>query len=117
MARKKTKANKIRTKRREQRILEKQKLASAEFEESIKTIEYRKQEIGIKRRLTNAERQKEFERKQEADGLRKISFWLSAEMIDLIKREQKEHLKRHKVKLNQSKILTNILKKYSSVSA
>ena len=116
MARKKTKANKIRTQRREQRILEKQKMAASEFEASIKTIEYRKQETGIKRRLTNSERQKEFERKQEEDGLRKISFWLSEEMIDLIKREQKEHLKKYRIKLSQSKILTNMLRKYSAVS-
>lgn len=67
MPKKKTKADKIRSQKRKERELEKQKIAAEEFQKSIKTLEYRNQETGIKRKLTNAERQKEFERKQAND--------------------------------------------------
>jgi hypothetical protein len=38
-------------------------------------------------------------------------FWLSDEMIEVIKEQQKEHLNKHGIKLNKSKILNNILRK------
>ena len=114
MRKQKSKVDKIKVKKKKNENDQKQKLANIEFQKTIQTIEYRKQETGIKRETTNAERQKEFERKQQEDGLRKVAFWLSNNTINLIENEQKVHLKKHKIKLNKSKILTKLLKQKSS---
>ena len=111
MAKKKTKSQKIKTQIKRDKELEKLKITEVEFQNSIEKQNYRKQQIGLKTKTTNAERQKEFAEKQAKDGLRKIQFWLPDEIILIIEKEQKEHLRHHKIRLNKSKILCKILRK------
>jgi len=111
MSKKRTKQEKIKAQKRKVKELENQKLKEKSLAIPVKTSEYRKQEKGIKQNTTNVERQKEFERKQKKDGLKRVTFWLSNEMIELIEEQQKEHLKKHGIKLNKSKIVNNILRK------
>jgi len=99
------------SKKRKVKELENQKLKEESLIIPVKISEYRKQEKGIKQNTTNAERQKEFESKQKKDGLKRVTFWLSDEMIELIEEQQKEHFKKYGIKLNKSKILNNLLRK------
>ena len=111
MSKKRTKQEKIKSQKRKAKELENQKLKQESLIITVKISEYRKQEKGIKQNTNNIERQKEFERKQKKDGLKRVTFWLSNEMIELIEEQQKEHLKKHGIKLNKSKIFNNIFRK------
>ena len=111
MPRIKTKKQKIQSQKKKNQNIEKLKNAEIEFQKSIKKLDYRDQEKGLKTKTTNSERQAEFVKKQSEENLKKYSFWLSADEIKIIEDEQKSHLKKYKIRLNRSKILAKLLRK------
>ena len=68
---------------------ENQKVPDIEKSESLKYEKYRERKISKSEIMTNTERQKSYEQKQQKDGLKKISFWLTNEDLKVIEREQK----------------------------
>ena len=80
---------------------------------TIKYEKYRERKIAKVGIMTNADRQKSYEQKQQKDGLKKVSFWLSNEDLKVIEREQKIYHSVEKIKTNRSKVLSYILRRFS----
>ena len=75
---------------------------------------YRPREKPKKSKMTLAERQKSFEKKQKKDGLKRVSFWLTKEDLKIIDQEQKMYADVHRMKLNKSKVLGHILRRFKT---
>ena len=94
-------------------ISENQKVTDIQKTESLKYEKYRERKTSKIEIMTNAERQKSYEQKQQKDGLKKVSFWLTKEDLKVIEREQKIYQGIEKIKLNRSKVLGHILRRFS----
>jgi hypothetical protein len=119
MRRKHKKKLSIKSKNEKVKILEsenlnKNKIDEIEKKETLKYGQYRKRKVLKKITMTNTERQKSFELKQKKEGLKKTAFWLTKEDLKVIDREQKKYESIYNMKLNKSKTLSHILRRFSN---